>query len=64
MMLTDTMYELALRELSGQSDPAKEMLDEAAKTTAAALAKPDGEEREDGPPPGPCGQGEVRTSTS
>jgi hypothetical protein len=36
-MLTDTLYELAIRELSDLPDPVKEMLDEEAKVTPAAL---------------------------
>lgn len=54
-MLTDTMYELALRELSDLTDPAREMLDAAARSMAACAAVEDHEE-EERLPPGPCGQ--------
>jgi len=49
-MSTDTMYDLAIRELSDLTDPAKEMLDEAARLIPAALAAADDDEAAEEPP--------------
>lgn len=54
-MLTDTMYDLALRELADLQDPAREMLDEAARSLAALAVVQEDDEAEQ-IPPGPCCQ--------